>query len=86
MSKWKQNFTKPWKEQKANKDHRCTWCGKDICKGEVYANWTSPRAGDGSFGGWSKVHCACMPALMLGEYEYTPFRNARNPQGRDRNV
>lgn len=80
MSKWKRHFTQPWKKQAAREVHKCTWCGKEIAKGEVYANWISPRASDGSFGDSNKVHSECMPALLLGDYEYTPFRNARNPR------
>lgn len=81
---FKNHYSQPWKDQTARQVWRCTWCGKDIAKGELYSNWTSPRSNDGTFGGVNKVHRECMPALLLGSYEYKPFNNARNPRKPDR--
>lgn len=73
-------FVSDSKLTKANKAHRCTWCGQAINKGEQYARWTSV---DGP-GGWflSKMHVECVGAMHDeirdgGDREYMPFENER---------
>lgn len=62
----------------AKKEHRCTWCGQKILKGEKYSKWKS--VDDSWF--TSKMHAECHTAAndenhYWGDYEYVPFDNER---------
>jgi hypothetical protein len=63
---------------KANKLHRCTYCGEVINPGEVYNKYKSVE--DSWF--TNKLHDECLAALdeecrYYGENEYTPFEGTR---------
>jgi hypothetical protein len=63
---------------KARKQHKCTWCGQPIFKGEDYVKWNSVE--DSWF--TNKMHGDCLEALdeeirAGGDCEYAPYDNER---------
>ena len=70
-------FCSEQKFVKARKDHRCTWCGETISKGENYWKWT------GVIDAWttSRVHPECLEPLdeecADNGGEYNPFHGER---------
>jgi len=71
-------FCTPAKTVIAAKQHRCTWCGQSIQKGESHEVWKSV---DGS---WftNRMHPECNKALnaemdYYGDDEYIAFSNER---------
>jgi hypothetical protein len=69
------DFFNQAEDRKARKDHRCTYCGEDINKGDVYVfqkgNWD---------GRWfeSKMHPECFDDMCEnGDGEYTCYSNER---------
>ena len=63
----------------ARKQHKCTWCGEAIAKGESYWKWKS--AGDAWF--TSKMHPECREPFvedwrLYGDGKYCPYSNDRH--------
>jgi hypothetical protein len=69
------DFCRPAEQRKAAKEHRCTYCGEGIPKGEVYQEQTGFWDG-AAFR--SKFHGECYQELCAeGEGEFTPFSEDR---------
>ena len=66
--------TLPTKDVVGAKEHRCTWCGTPIAKGERHHYWRS--VGDGFTE--NRMHGQCLAlAIGIGEFIYKPFRNRK---------
>jgi hypothetical protein len=62
-------------DTKAKKDHRCTYCGEPILKGDPYLRWKSVGE-DGWF--TSKMHSEChQDHCESGDHEYFAYQNER---------
>lgn len=69
------DFCRTAKQRKAAKDHRCTYCGEGIPKGEVYREQTGVWEG-AAFR--NTFHEECFKALCdEGEGEFTPYSETR---------
>lgn len=60
--------------RKARKDHRCTYCGEAIQRGEVYSEQTGVWDGKAFR---SRFHSECFEDLCDGEGEFTPYSQDR---------
>lgn len=68
----------PKTTRRARREHKCTWCGADIKRGEEYIRWLSI---DEDHGFTNKMHVDCNKAsdddyLQCGE-GYMPYDNER---------
>ena len=69
------DFCRTAEQRKAAKDHRCTYCGEGIPRGEVYQEQTGVWDG-AAFR--NKFHAECFQALCdEGEGEFTPYSETR---------
>lgn len=61
--------------RKAAKEHRCTYCGEPVPKGEFYKEQTGVWDGKAFR---NKFHSECFDALCEeGEEEFCPYSNER---------
>lgn len=69
------DFCRDAEWRKAIKGHRCTYCGEDILKGELYQEQTGVWDGKAFR---NKFHSECFDALCEdGEGEFTPYSGER---------
>jgi hypothetical protein len=75
------DFSFPTQELTARKQHKCTWCGQPIMKGERYWRWCS--ISEGTYATTSKMHPECREACQKDAREfgqddgYMPYENQR---------
>ena len=69
------DYCRPAEQRKAAKDHRCTYCGETIQKGDAYQVQTGFWEG-AAFR--NKFHAECYQDLCdEGEGEFTPYSHVR---------
>lgn len=65
-------FSLPTKQVVAAKTHFCTWCNRNINKGDTYEYWRS--VGDGFTE--NRMHHEClMVAIADGTFQYKAYKN-----------